>query len=228
MKYQWLLFDADGTLFDFNQAESMALTGTFSAFDLPFDNETGETYRQVNAQTWLEFEQGLISQQRLRSKRFERLFQALDVDLDATAFSDEYLRQLGRGTYLIPGAEALLAELDGRFKLLLITNGIPEVQRSRIAGSTIKRYFPQLIISGEVGVAKPDPKIFDAAFANMDWPAKETVLMIGDSLSSDIRGGQNYGIDTCWYNPNGRTPGHKPKPTYEIHDLGHLLSIVGS
>jgi len=169
----------------------------------------------------------LISQQRLRSKRFERLFHSLNVDRDPAAFSNEYLRQLGRGTYLIAGAEDLLAELDGRFKLLLITNGIPEVQRSRMAGSTIKQYFPKLIISGELGVAKPDPQIFDAAFNAMDYPPKNNVLIIGDSLTSDIRGGQNYGIDTCWFNPHGRTPAPGIKPTYEIQGLEQLLDIVG-
>ena len=226
MKYQWLLFDADDTLFDFDKAETEALARTFAAFDLSYNGSTIDNYRQVNSQIWLEFEQGVINQQQLRSERFARLFQLLALQVNAAAFSDRYLENLGRQTFMIDGAEALLETLNGRFQLLLITNGIPEVQRPRIAASTIKQYFPKVIISGEVGAAKPHPKIFDAAFAAMGRPDKKDVLIIGDSLNSDIRGGLNYGIDTCWYNPNGKTAVPSTKPTYEIKTLSQLLKIV--
>ena len=226
MKYEWLLFDADGTLFDFDKAEAEALSGAFAAFDLPYNSHISDSYHKVNSQIWLEFEQGLITQQELRSQRFARLFKILDLEVDATAFSDVYINHLGRGTYLIEGAEVLLEALNGRFHLLLITNGIADVQRPRLAGSTIKQYFPIVIISGEIGTAKPDPKIFDAAFEAMDHPAKEKCLIIGDSLSSDIRGGLNYGIDTCWYNSNGNTAVPAIKATYEIHDLAQLPEIL--
>lgn len=226
MKYEWLLFDADGTLFDFDRAESSGLSNTFAAFGLPYDGRTIEIYHKINDQIWLEFEQGLISQDDLRSERFARLLKTLDLDADPQPISDHFLIHLGRGSYLLDGAEALLAALNGRFHLLLITNGIAEVQRSRLAGSTIKQYFPWVIISGEVGAAKPHPQIFDAAFAAMNHPAREACLIIGDSLSSDIRGGIDYGLDTCWYNPTRQTAVPHLKPTYEITTLNQLLEIV--
>ena len=227
MKYEWLLFDADNTLFDYDKAEAAALASTFEHFQLPFDQEAAAAYRRINGRIWIEFEQGLISQEALRAERFVRLFQFLHIDTDAEDFSAEYLHQLGLGTFLIPGADALLAALNPRCQLLLITNGIPDVQRPRLAASTIQQHFPKIVISGEVGAAKPDPKIFDAAFRLMGWPSREKVLIIGDSISSDIRGGQDYGIDTCWYNPNGRVPAGNVQPTYEIRELQQILVIVG-
>ncbi len=227
MKYEWLLFDADETLFDFDKAESAALACAFADFGLPYNGRISDTYHEVNAQTWLEFEQGLITQLELRTLRFERLFEILNLEVDGQSFSDVYLAHLGRGSYLLDGAEPLLASLDGRFNLLLITNGIADVQRPRLAASTIKQYFPIVIISGEVGAAKPHPKIFDAAFEAMGWPDKEAVLIIGDSLSSDISGGHDYGIDTCWYNPKRKVSTLDLKPTYEIQELAQLQQIVG-
>lgn len=228
MKYDWLLFDADGTLFDFEKAESEALAGTFAAYGYPFNGRTTALYHDVNSQIWREFEQGVISQDALRSERFARLFERLNLDSDPHKFSDLYEQNLGMGSYLLPGAEELLAELNGHFQLLLITNGITNVQRPRLAGSTIKDTFSQVIISGEVGFAKPDPQIFDAAFAAMGYPPKKHCLIIGDSLSSDIRGGLNYGIDTCWYNPNSQSAEPSLLPTYEINQLGQILGIVFS
>jgi 2-haloacid dehalogenase len=226
MKYRWLLFDADGTLFDYDKAEATQLEKTFRQVLGRYEPGYVETYRRVNQQVWHEFEVGRISQAVLRVKRFELLFEALRIEADPAAFSAGYLKNLGEGTDLIEGAQETVRALHERVGLVLITNGLKEVQTARLAKSGIGGYFAHVVISEEVGAPKPDRAIFDAAFDRMCEPRKEEVLIIGDGLSSDIQGGHDYGIDTCWFNP-GRRPRALDLPIrYEIARLGDLLTIV--
>jgi YjjG family noncanonical pyrimidine nucleotidase len=226
MKYKWLLFDADGTLFDYDQAESSALETTFRTFRLGFEPAYREVYRQINQQLWLEFEQGAVSSIVLRVRRFERLFANIGLEVDTQAFSDSYLLHLANSSQLMAGALEVVQALHPHYQLALITNGLKEVQRPRFAQSALKDYFAGLIISEEVGAAKPDRAIFEAAFVQMGHPHRAEALMIGDSLTSDIQGGYNYGIETCWFNPT-----HAPRPVniasqYEITHLTELISLL--
>lgn len=226
MKYKWVMFDADGTLFDYDKVEVVALRNTYEELGLAYDEAHAQVYRQINGDMWLDFEQGRISQRRLRAKRFELLFAATKIECDTEEFSQRYLANLARGADLVDGAEGVVRSLHGRVGLLLITNGLSEVQRPRFARSTVGQYFPNVVISEEVGVAKPDPRIFDIAFEQMGNPAKRDVLIVGDSLTSDIAGGSLYGIDTCWFNPGrqSRNPGLQIR--YEIAELAELLEIL--
>jgi 2-haloacid dehalogenase len=226
VKYEWLLFDADGTLFDYEKAEGTSLESTLEEFGVTYEPGYRDTYRRINAAIWRQFEQGRISQERLRTRRFELLFEALQVEGDAESFSVRYLRNLAEGSELMEGAEEVVRRLEGQVGLMIITNGLADVQRPRFARSAIGDCFADLVISEEVGTAKPNGRIFDIAFERMQFPRHEQVLIIGDSLSSDIRGGNNYGIDTCWFNPR-REPGSREiEPTYEIAALDELLSVV--
>jgi len=226
MKYKWLMFDADGTLFDYYQAEENALRLTFEQLGYPFEAEHISTYRQINEKIWLEFEQGKIDQVRLRTRRFELLFEAINIQADAQAFSAQYLVNLSNRTDLMAGAEELVQALAEKCNLAIITNGLADVQRPRFKQSPIYPYIKAIIISEEVGAAKPNPQIFEVAFAEMNHPAKDEVLIIGDSLTSDIQGGINYGIDTCWFNPDGKSNGQLAC-TYEISQLKQLLPLLG-
>ena len=226
MKYTWLLFDADDTLFDYDKAEVAALQGTFDLLGLPYEEPYARVYRQINGDIWLDFEKGRISQQRLRTKRFELLFDAFHIECDPSEFSVRYLENLASHADLVDGAEELVRELHGRAGLLLITNGLADVQRARFARSTVLPYFADVVISEEVGAAKPDPKIFDVAFSKMGLPRRDEVLIVGDSLTSDIRGGNLYGIDTCWFNPGRRPRDPGVEIRYEIGELGELLGIL--
>lgn len=226
MPYSTLLFDADGTLFDYDRAEAWALAETFAQYGLPFEAAYGQDYRQVNGPLWKAFEEGAITQERLKVLRFEMLFDNLGFAVDADAFSNSYSRQLGKATFLVDGAHELILALSGQHRLLLVTNGLTDVQRPRLGASLIGQYFEDWIISEEVGVAKPDSRFFDIAFERLGQPDKRDVLIIGDSLTSDMAGGVAYGIDTCWYNPTGRPAEHSLAITYEISDLDQLLTIV--
>lgn len=227
MSYSWLLFDADGTLFDYDAAEGKALAATFEAAGFSFHTDYANTYRAVNAAAWAAFERGELTQPQLHRLRFQRTLQALALRTDVDAFAESYLVQLSRTTDLIDGALDAVSSLARRFRLYLITNGIPRVQHGRLARSPLRPYFQGVAISGEVGYAKPDPRIFDAAFAGMGGPPRSEVLIIGDSLSADIAGGLNYGIDACWFNPNGAAAPPGLLPTFEIRALRELETLLG-
>ncbi len=225
--YTWLLFDADGTLFDYEQAESTALQNTFAQFDVPFPPGALAVYRVINGQMWEALEQGQITQAELATRRFELLFETLGRP-KPPEFSSAFLGQLSRCAVLIDGAEAVLQALQPRHHIAILTNGISAVQRSRLARSAIRRYVNELIISEEVGAAKPDAAYFDLAFERLGHPPKADVLMIGDSLSSDMRGASLYGLDTCWFNP-ARLP--RPEDialTYEIAALEELITLLAN
>lgn len=226
MRYDWVFFDADGTLFDYPAAEAAALRGAFAGCGLRFDSGVGPLYSEINAAIWREYELGEITQGRLRTERFERLFERLGMSADPAEFSRRYLVILGGQTALLDGAEAIVRGLHGKLGLLLLTNGLADVQRPRFAASAIGEFFSEIVISEEVGVAKPDPAIFDLAFDRIGRPPRSSVLVVGDSLTSDVAGGIAAGIDTCWYNPAGVANGHGVEPTYEIRALADLLEIV--
>ncbi len=225
-RYPWILFDADGTLFDYDAAEEAALAASFARIGHSFLPEHSEIYRSINGRMWLELEAGTTTQQRLRVERFEELFETIGANIDPVRFGDDYTANLSTQTGLIDGAESTVAALAQVARLMLITNGLAQVQRPRFAASSIHRHFKGLVISEEVGAAKPDPQIFDAAFATMNHPRKSQVLMVGDSLTSDIKGGNDYGIDTCWFNPSGRALQNGVEPTHEIHRIDELLDIA--
>jgi 2-haloacid dehalogenase len=224
-RYSWILFDADGTLFDYDAAEAAALAASFARIGHVFLPEHSEIYRTINGRMWLELEEGTTTQERLRIERFEKLFKAIGVNGDPVEFSDDYTAKLATQTGLIDGADSTVAALAKVAHLMLITNGLAEVQRPRFAASSIRQHFEGLVISEEVGAAKPDPRIFDTAFACMHHPKKSEVLMVGDSLTSDVKGGNDSGIDTCWFNPSGLPLQDGVEPTYEIRRIAELLDL---
>lgn len=228
MPYTWLLFDADGTLFDFERAEAQALQQTFLQMGLTYRKKYGGLYHQINAHVWREFEQGLISSLALRVRRFELLFEATGLQTDAELFSRSYLLHLARGADLISGAESTLRALQGRFHLALITNGLKDVQRPRLEASAIHNCFEQVIISEEVGAAKPDPRYFSAAFKKMGQPPPTDVLVIGDGLSSDILGANRFGLDACWFNPGCLELPAGLRVRWQIQRLDELVQLLGN
>ncbi len=226
MSYGWVLLDADGTLFDYDYSEAVTLAGTFAECGLPFEAGHVEIYRRINGRLWLELERGTTTQERIRSERFASLFEAIGVDADPADFSDRYLANLARRSDLIDGAAGVAARLAAWAQLLIVTNGLAEVQRPRLAASAIGPHIAGIVISEEVGSAKPDGGIFRAAFEAMGGPSKRDVLMVGDSLTSDIAGGRDFGVDTCWFNPARHPRPADVEPTYEITRLQELLEIV--
>src|SRR5215207_1887424 len=224
--YPWLWFDADNTLFDYDRAEGLALKNTFGSLDLRFEDDYLDTYQRINRGLWQALEKQEITSALLRVRRFELLMEAVQLTGSADQMSTSYIEQLGLRAELMDGAYEMLDALHGKCKFAIVTNGLQAVQRGRLEHSTIKHFISELIISEEVGAAKPQASFFDEAFARTGHPDKSEVLIIGDSLRSDIRGGVDYGIDTCWYNPKGEARPAELPITYEIRHLRELLDLL--
>ncbi|MGL4107724.1 YjjG family noncanonical pyrimidine nucleotidase [Clostridium sp. LP20] len=227
MKYEVLLFDADETLFDFKKTERYAFLNALIDFGLENNKERFiERYKIINKKIWEEFEKGLITSDKLRVERFVRLFSEFGVNYDPKDFANSYIYHMGNSSYTFPEAESVIEDLSCKYKLAIVTNGLKEVQINRLKKSNIGKYFDGVIISEEVNSAKPDREIFTQALNKMSVRNKDKVLMIGDSLTADIKGGINSGIDTCWYNPHRAKNILGIEPTYEIYTLLALRDIL--
>lgn len=218
MKYDLFLFDLDDTLMDFSESEKNAFSLSFSSIGYPNGlSDFRESYRAISDVLWDDLEHGRITLGELKTERFKRLFEMHSLEDDAEAFGQTYLDHLGKEIHVIDGVEEMLSSLSD-FRLAIVTNGFKDVQYSRISGSALNNTFEAIITSEEAGVQKPSTEIFEYVFKQLQVTDKSRVLMIGDSLSSDILGGNNFGIDTCWYNPKRKENKSAAKPTYEIHD----------
>ncbi len=226
MKYNWIIFDADGTLYDYDAAERYALTSAFAEFSMDISDNVVKSYRIINEALFKQFETGDVSMSELRTRRFSLLFNELGLEPDISSFSDIYLNHLSSGSQLLPDAETVVKSLSELCDLVILTNGIASVQRSRFERSPISQYFKDIVISEEEGFSKPSKEIFDITFKRIGSPSKENVLMVGDSLTSDIAGGNNYGIDTCWISKD-EASANKPDSTYKITQLKELSKILG-
>jgi len=226
MKYKWLLFDADNTLFDYDKAEALALQATFEQFGHTFNPAYLEAYRKINERVFELYAQGHITNKEVRYRRFKQLSEVLGIDLECVPFGNTHISNLAKSAYLIHGAEETISALSQKASMAIITNGLLDVSKPRVAKSTIGRYFIDVVSAEEIGVSKPNAGFFEITLGRIGNPSKEEVLVIGDNLISDIKGGYDFGIDTCWFNPNQLSHNHDIKITYEISHLSQLLDIL--
>ncbi len=226
MPYSHLIFDADNTLFDFDKAQTNALELCFADAKLAFKAHYHDLYASINHDLWQAFEQGKLSQASINAERFSRLIKKLELSVDIQFLSTVYLCRLAEGHFLYDGALEVLEGLKKHCRMIIVTNGLKEVQRPRFSNSPIMPYLEGIIVSDELGIAKPHAGIFDAAFDMLNHPAKKEVLIIGDSLSSDMQGGINYQIDTCWFNPQQKQNKLELGVTHEIRRLEELIDII--
>ena len=224
-KYTRLIFDADNTLFDFNRAEEQALFDTLAHFSLPSHTDTLDTYRAINANLWRQFEQKNITLEDLKKERAQRFFSHLGVQMEEQVFAQHYLWELSQHQFFLPKVEETLATLSPHCEMIIITNGLTQVQRPRFEHSLIKEHFKDIIISEEVGVAKPEAAIFDMACERMQWSDTTDVLMIGDNYHCDVKGAADYGLRACWFNLFAQDNSEQ-RHHYEIRCISELLDIV--
>ena len=226
MPYPYLLFDADNTLFDFDQAERNAHLLLCRAHGLAFSEEGYQLYHKCNADLWRDFDRGLCTKEYLLVERFRRYLAITGERADPEALNRDHLRALGEGAMLLPGAEELCRVLSRDHRLYLLTNAVASVQKTRFANSAIAPYFQGVFISEEVGVGKPDSAYFDYVFHAVPGLARDNALVIGDSLTSDIQGANNAGLPCCWFNPKGQPWPQSLRIDYEIRALEELYAIV--
>ena len=226
-KYYCILFDADNTLLDFDAAESKALADTLRNYGIEPDAETVQTYRTINEELWRQLEKGQLRRDKLMAERFTRFLKAVDAAGNGAEMNKFYLDQLSTHPDLAaPNVLDVLKELSEVATLAVVTNGFDRVQSRRVAESGMKDFIEEVFVSEKLDSEKPNRKIFDAALRSLGVENREHVLMVGDSLTSDIQGGVNAGLDTCWFNPgHAENPG-KVSPTYEIASLEELYPLV--
>ena len=216
-RYEYLLFDADNTLFDFEAANHNAFAQTCQYCGLPYSEELYEFYESINRPLWHQLDLGQVTKDFLVVERFRRFLAAMGVDRDPAECNRIHLAGLGSSTVLLPHALEVVEQLSRTHKLYIVTNAVASVQRSRLAASAIAPYITAAFIS---------EAYFDYVLARIDGITPDNCLVIGDSLSSDIRGANNAGLPCCWYNLNSEPRPEDLTIDYEIHDLRELYDIV--
>ena len=201
MKYEFLLFDADHTLFDFQKSEYFALKEALEFYSLPSTDDVIERYSVINVKYWKMLERGEIDKKSLMLARFVEFAREYGFEDKAGVLSDLYMSNLAHEAHLFDGALEMIEELSKKYRLFIITNGVKSTQDGRFGISPITKYFDKIFISEVIGAEKPHKEFFDAVENGIDGYCREKAIVIGDSLSSDIKGAINSGIDCIWFNP---------------------------
>lgn len=221
-KYEYLLFDADNTLLDFDLAEKTAFAEMCDECKVEYSDELYSRYHGINKGLWRMIEQGTITREELKFRRYYDLVGDADV---ASEMASCYERRLGFQSFLLDGAIELCRELKHEYRLFIVTNGLASIQRSRLGASELPELFEKVYISEEVGFSKPDKRFFDAVISDIGDSDRTRYLVIGDSLTSDIAGAEASGLDSCWYSPMESIP-EKCRPTYTVDRLGKLAELL--
>ncbi len=222
MRYKRILLDADDTIFDFQAGNRVAVAELMAELGLSSPTIFDE-YQAVNHACWEALERGEMTQAELHVERFRRFLAMKDRKDDPRAVAERFAELLGRQAIPFPGAEGVVRALSERLPVTLLTNGITVIQRARLARSSIRRWLDSVVISQEVGVAKPDPRIFEIA---LDGLNPREALMIGDGVRSDVAGANRAGVDVCWYNLKGVALPEGLRAEYEIRELRDCLPIA--
>lgn len=226
LKYVFL--DLDDTILNFTAGEARALSQALEELGIEPTRAVLDRYHVINQAHWQMLEEGRLTRDEVLVQRFDQLFRELGVDRSGTEICDRYEQLLSQQHEFIPGAQALLDTLSPKYDLYLASNGAAMVQHPRLDAAGLRPYFKGIFISEELGADKPSPAFFDACFAAIPDFRREDAVMVGDSLTSDIRGGLNAGLRTVWFDPNRGEPRPDIRPDYVIHRLDELPSLLAS
>lgn len=224
--YTHILFDMDDTILDFQKAQLVSFKYVLEKYEISFSEDVYLRYEDINHFLWKQFDEGIISKDIVQNERFSRFFDTLGKQVDGKQANSLYQESLSSQTWLIPHAKEVCLELSKHHTLSIVTNGVGTTQKRRFSTSEIFPYFSHILISEDIGVAKPNKEFFDEAFNLIKCTDRHKILFVGDSLSSDIQGANNVGIDCCWFNPKGTINNGQLQITYTITDLRQLLDIV--
>ena len=226
MRYNTVLFDADGTLLDFPRSEDEAIRETMKAFDISPNDEKVATYSKINDNLWKMLERKEIEKSVLLYHRFELFCEHYGYVADAREMAKTYMNNLSQKAYMLDGAKELLSALKGKVKMYIVTNGVEFIQKSRYSLSGLCDFFDGIFISGEIGFEKPDARYFERIEDIIGKLSPEDTIVVGDSLTSDIKGANNFGLDSCWYSPNAKPLSSVATPTYIVHTFDEVFSVI--
>ena len=223
---EFLLLDLDDTILDFHKAERIAIAKTIRDFGVEPTEAVLGRYHVINKWHWEQLELGIMSREEVLVGRFAKLFEEMGVAADPVDMARGYEKNLAIGHYFLPGAEETVDALSKKYRLFLVSNGTASVQKGRMTSANLYRFFEKVFVSQEIGYNKPAKAYFDACFAQIPGFDPAKAVIVGDSLSSDIQGGINAGIKTCWVNPSHATPQNGIVPDYEIEALHQLPALL--
>ncbi len=228
-KYKYLLWDIDGTVLNFLAAEAYAIRFLFKKYNIgECSDEMLKLYSAINVKYWQMLERNELTKPEILIGRFREFFGIIGADTTiAESFNADYQVTLGDHIEFVDKAQDILLSQKGKYTLVAVTNGTKVAQEKKLRLSGLDKIFDDIFISENVGAEKPNKEYFDYVFEKLGITDKNEVLIIGDSLTSDIKGGFIAGIDTCWFNPEHRENTLNIPITYEIYDLGKIADIVG-
>ena len=224
--FEYLFLDLDDTILDFQKAEHVALSKTLESFGLNPTQEVLTRYNKINKAHWEALERKEMTRDQVLLGRFQMLFREFSVDADPEKVARSYEHNLGIGHWFLPGAEEAVTALSKKYKLYLASNGTASVQKGRMTSANLYRFFEKVFVSQEIGANKPSTEYFERCFAQIPGFDKAKAIIVGDSLTSDILGGQNAGIATCWVNPSHKAGRADIRVDYEIEALSQLEALL--
>lgn len=223
-----VLLDLDDTILDFKMSERIALTKTLNEFGIEADDYIISQYSKYNLSQWKRLEKGEITRQQVKVNRYKLLFDEMGIDLSPEKATAVYEKNLAVGHYFIDGAVDMLKSLCKKYDLYIVSNGSKTVQEGRLSTADIYKYVKGIFISEAVGCEKPHKEFFNYCFERISNFNKNEAVIIGDSLSSDIKGGKNAGIKTIWFNPDFAENNTDIIPDFEMHSPSEALDIISN
>ncbi len=221
-----VLLDLDNTIIDFNECARRSIMGIFEDLSFPYNDNVFKTFLTENVKIWKRLESGEIDKVYLRANRWNIILDKLGIDYDGKIIEERFENGVALGAYPVEGAYQLLDYLYDKYDLYVVSNGLKFVQESRVKIGKYDKYFKALFLSEDIGIQKPDTRFFDYCYEKLCQPKKDELILIGDSLSADIKGGNSFGIETIWFNKNGEDNITDIKPTYTVNKLKEIESIL--
>lgn len=221
-----LFLDLDDTILDFKKAEHVAIGKTIASFGVEPTEKVRRRYSEINKAHWEMLERKELTREQVLVGRFDVLFRELGVQVNAVDCARQYEHNLSIGHYFLPGAREALERLSKKYRLFLTSNGTAKVQAGRLESANISHFFEKIFISQEIGANKPDIAYFNGCIAQIPHFSQEQTMIVGDSPSSDIQGGINAGIKTCWVNPHHAPENPAIPADYQIESIAQLDTLL--